>query len=196
MKKICAVLLLLLTLLTAPLALTSCQSAEDVKGEKVTFATLEFNFFEPTLYGEKQLAEQGIPEGKISSYITGQKDGDKVVFVFCKDYATVDEAYAYLSQKALEYGEDYTVQKNGKTVFLSTEYGLKCATKKLYGNRLYHTFVEKDNYKYILEGIGNTIIITLGALAIGVILGVLVAVAKYYAEGNPKLKIINTVCDL
>ena len=53
-----------------------------------------------------------------------------------------------------------------------------------------------DNYKYVIEGFGNTILITLGALLIGVILGTLIAVAKYYSEDNPKLKIVNFLCDL
>ena len=62
--------------------------------------------------------------------------------------------------------------------------------------RLHETFIVDDNYKYILEGLGNTILITLGALLIGVVLGVLIAVAKYYSDGNPKLRIINIICDL
>ncbi|MBQ7363216.1 MAG: amino acid ABC transporter permease [Clostridia bacterium] len=62
-------------------------------------------------------------------------------------------------------------------------------------DQLYYTFIEKDGYKYIIEGFGNTLLITFGALIIGVILGVIVAVAKYYSEENPKLKIIRWVCD-
>ena len=62
--------------------------------------------------------------------------------------------------------------------------------------RLHATFIEGENYKYILEGLGNTLIITLGALLIGVVLGVLIAVAKYYSDGNPKLRAISFVCDL
>ena len=48
----------------------------------------------------------------------------------------------------------------------------------------------------MLRGFGNTILITLGALVIGVVLGVLVAVAKYYSEGNPKLKFLSVICDI
>ena len=45
--------------------------------------------------------------------------------------------------------------------------------------KLDKTFMTNDNYKYVIEGFGNTILITLGALLIGVILGTLIAVAKY-----------------
>ena len=62
--------------------------------------------------------------------------------------------------------------------------------------RLNQTFIEDKNYMYILKGLGNTLLITLGALVIGVILGGLIAVAKYYSDGNPKLKIVDKLCDL
>ena len=63
-------------------------------------------------------------------------------------------------------------------------------------NKLHETFIESEGYVMLLEGLGNTLIITLGALLIGVLLGGLIAIAKYYAEDNPKLKIINWICDL
>ena len=41
-------------------------------------------------------------------------------------------------------------------------------------NNLYKTFVYDDRYKYILEGLGNTLIIAFFAVIIGVILGIIV----------------------
>ena len=63
-------------------------------------------------------------------------------------------------------------------------------------DKLRETFIEEDRYKQLFEGFGNTILITLGALLIGVIIGASIAVAKYFAEGNPKLKLLNAICDL
>ena len=62
--------------------------------------------------------------------------------------------------------------------------------------KLHETFIVDDNYMLLLEGFGNTLLITLCALAIGVVIGGIIAVAKYYAEGNPKLKVINWICDV
>ena len=62
--------------------------------------------------------------------------------------------------------------------------------------KLYETFIVDDRYMWMLEGLGNTLIITFGALAIGVVIGTLVAVAKYYAEGNKKLRFVSWLCDL
>ena len=62
--------------------------------------------------------------------------------------------------------------------------------------KLYETFIVDDRYMWMVEGLGNTLIITFGALLIGVIIGTLVAVAKYYCEGNKKLRFISWLCDL
>ena len=62
--------------------------------------------------------------------------------------------------------------------------------------KLYETFIVDNRYMWMLEGLGNTLVITFGALAIGVIIGTLVAVAKYYCEGNKKLRFISWLCDL
>ena len=62
--------------------------------------------------------------------------------------------------------------------------------------KLSETFLEDNRYMWMVEGLGNTLIITFGALAIGVVIGTLVAVAKYYCEGNKKLRFVNWLCDL
>lgn len=61
--------------------------------------------------------------------------------------------------------------------------------------RLHETFIVDDWYKTIFKGLGNTLLITLAALLIGVIIGTVIAVLKYYAEGNPKLRVVNWICD-
>ena len=62
--------------------------------------------------------------------------------------------------------------------------------------KLQDTFLEDNRYMWLVEGLGNTLIITFGALLIGVVIGTLVAVTKYYCEGNKKLRVINWICDL
>jgi len=62
--------------------------------------------------------------------------------------------------------------------------------------KLNETFIEGERYKWLLEGFLNTLIITFGALLIGVIIGTVIAVAKYFCEGNKKLRFVNWICDL
>lgn len=62
--------------------------------------------------------------------------------------------------------------------------------------KLYETFIVDDNYMMLLKGFGNTLVITLCALMIGVVIGGIIAIAKYYSEGNSKLKVVNWICDI
>ena len=63
-------------------------------------------------------------------------------------------------------------------------------------DKLRETFIEEERYKMLFKGFGNTILITLGALLIGVIIGAGIAIAKYYSDGNKKLKPLNMACDV
>ena len=62
--------------------------------------------------------------------------------------------------------------------------------------KLQDTFLEDNRYMWLVEGLGNTLLITLGALLIGVVIGTLIAVTKYFCEGNKKLRFFNWLCDL
>ena len=48
---------------------------------------------------------------------------------------------------------------------------------------------------WLVEGLLNTLLITLGALVIGVIIGTLIAITKYFCEGNKKLRFLSWICD-
>lgn len=63
-------------------------------------------------------------------------------------------------------------------------------------DKLYETFIETGYYSLMLEGLRNTIIITLGALLIGVIIGTVIAVIKYMAEDNAVLRILSRISDI
>lgn len=62
--------------------------------------------------------------------------------------------------------------------------------------KLYETFIETGYYTLLLEGFRNTIVITLGALAIGVFIGLIIAVVKYFAEDVPAMKPAAMLCDV
>ncbi len=61
--------------------------------------------------------------------------------------------------------------------------------------KLYETFIETGFYKLMIDGFKNTIIITLGALAIGVVIGTLIAVIKYFSDDTKWLKPLAWICD-
>ena len=59
--------------------------------------------------------------------------------------------------------------------------------------RFYNSVIYDGRYKYILEGLKNTIIIALGAVIIGILLGAISAVTRNIYENTGKLKIMNTI---
>lgn len=61
---------------------------------------------------------------------------------------------------------------------------------------LYNTFIVADRYKVMISGLEKTLIITVGALIIGVILGTIVAIVKVFANGNKALRPIEWLCNL
>ncbi|MBE7049673.1 MAG: amino acid ABC transporter permease [Ruminococcaceae bacterium] len=48
----------------------------------------------------------------------------------------------------------------------------------------------------LLEGFGETLKITFGALLIGIVIGTFVAIVKVLCEGNKKLKIFDVLCNI
>lgn len=67
---------------------------------------------------------------------------------------------------------------------------------RTWGAKLAETFLEEDRYRLLLTGLGNTLIITLGALCISIVIGSLIAVVKYCGEGSRWLKPVCKLCDL
>ena len=194
MKKFLKCLPLLLVIFTLLLSLISCgASVADIGTAKAAADNLEFNFYEVELLKkDSELAEKEHGD-KLSSLVVAEKDGEKIEIYYAKSASLAEEIYDGLQG---EVGEGEICEISGKTVYFGTSAGISAATSRPWPTQLYHTFIEDNRYMYIVEGFGNTIIITLGALLIGAFLGILIAVAKYYAEGNPKLKAVNFVCDL
>lgn len=62
--------------------------------------------------------------------------------------------------------------------------------------KLEKTFIKTGHYKMILEGLGNTVKITIGALIIGVLIGLIIAVIKYLAEDSKGMKPLAALCDV
>ena len=62
--------------------------------------------------------------------------------------------------------------------------------------KLHETFIVNERYKLMLEGFRHTILITLGALCIGLVIGTLIAVVKYLAEDSPTLKPFAVLCNI
>lgn len=67
------------------------------------------------------------------------------------------------------------------------------------GERLFNDFILKDRYMYLVQGLLNTVLITGGALVLGVILGIILALIRVnYQTGTkgPVMKVLNFIAGL
>ncbi len=71
------------------------------------------------------------------------------------------------------------------------------------GNAFYQSFIMADRWKRYLSGLGVSFTVTLGALAIGIVLGVLVAIVrtqhdqqKTGQKPNRLISVLNVICEI
>lgn len=62
--------------------------------------------------------------------------------------------------------------------------------------KLYETFIVDNRYQTLIDGFSKTIIITVGALILGVIIGTVIAIIKVFADGNKKLRFLDILCNI
>ena len=63
-------------------------------------------------------------------------------------------------------------------------------------SQLHSTFIVDDRYMMLVNGLVNTLVITIGALLIGIVIGSLIAIIKYCGEGNKYMKPLCWLCDV
>ena len=74
-----------------------------------------------------------------------------------------------------------------------------CFMWEYLSQHIYDDFILKDRYLYLVKGLGNTLLITFGALLIGVILGVLIALVRISYNNGVKsavMRVLNAFCGL
>ena len=62
-------------------------------------------------------------------------------------------------------------------------------------DQIYQTLIYQDRWEWYLEGVGRTLIISLGAIAIGIVLGIIVALIKYIHKKYGNFKAGAVICD-
>ncbi len=58
----------------------------------------------------------------------------------------------------------------------------------------HQNFIEKDRWMYLIKGLGNTIVIALFAVLIGIVLGFLIAIVRSAHDREGKMKFLNAIC--
>lgn len=63
-------------------------------------------------------------------------------------------------------------------------------------DEFYRNFIQENRWTYLAKGLGNTLLITLFALILGVVIGFIVAAIRCTSAKTGKLKIANAICKL
>lgn len=64
------------------------------------------------------------------------------------------------------------------------------------GEQIYSNIIASNRWQIYLQGLGTTLLITILAIVIGVVLGSLVAIAKVNAITNRRLKWLSAICEV
>ena len=93
-------------------------------------------------------------------------------------------------KKNVNFTDTYTTSKQVIIVKDDTVTSEKAGLSE----KFYDNFVKDSRYVYLLKGLGNTLIITIFAVMIGIVLGFLIAIVRTSHDRNGGLGILNAVC--
>lgn len=63
-------------------------------------------------------------------------------------------------------------------------------------DKIYALLIENGNYKMLLRAFGNTMLLALFAVLIGIVIGVVVAIGKVASAHSKKLFLVRWLCNL
>ncbi|MCQ2609925.1 MAG: amino acid ABC transporter permease, partial [Lachnospiraceae bacterium] len=61
---------------------------------------------------------------------------------------------------------------------------------------IYLNFIKDNRYHYIIDGLKNTMIITMFATVIGIFLGLIIALIRVTYDNTKKFKVLNMICQV
>jgi len=165
---------------------------------------------ELTLVREKKFlaAIQDLKDDKVDAVVMDEIPAKQLV---TKDLRIIEEAvvtdhYGMIVKK----GNEKLLEKANQVIqqlkdsgqidkFMLEHLGLKEkeeVKKNGIWDKFYYSVIYDGRYKYILEGLKNTLLIALGAVLIGVLLGGLAAIARNIYDNTGKLKLLNEIAKL
>ncbi len=92
-------------------------------------------------------------------------------------------------KKNINFTDTYTTSK--QVIIVRGENSAQTAS---FTEKLHDNFIEDNRYLYIVKGLGNTLMITVFAVVIGIVLGFLIAIVRTSHDRNGGLTILNAIC--
>lgn len=94
--------------------------------------------------------------------------------------------------KSIDFTDTYT---NAKQVIIVKDAKVLSKTRS-FTESFYDNFIKENRYQYLLNGFGNTLLITFFAILIGVILGLLIALVRTSHDRNGSMPFLNVICHI
>lgn len=91
--------------------------------------------------------------------------------------------------KNINFSDSYTTSKQ----VIIVRNGSSSAVASL-KDSFYQCFIEDNRYQYLLQGLGNTILISLIAVLLGVVIGFGVAIVRATHDKTGNMKVLNALC--
>ena len=95
-------------------------------------------------------------------------------------------------KQQINFSDSYTTSK--QVIIVRDDEAIKEANS--FGTKLYNNFIKEGRWKFLAQGLLNTIIITVLAILIGVIMGFLMALVRVAHDKNGSCKILNFIVKL
>ncbi len=93
-------------------------------------------------------------------------------------------------KKNIDFSDSYTVSR--QVLIIYDQQG--AAGSLSFGEKLHQNFIEQDRWRYLADGLGTTMLITVLSILVGLFLGTLIAVVRTVHDQNGKLVILNFIC--
>lgn len=93
-------------------------------------------------------------------------------------------------KKNVNFSDTYTTSKQVIIVADEAEEGETAGLAE----KFYDNFIKEQRYMYLLRGLGNTLLITVFAVMIGIVLGFLIAIVRTNHDRNGGLAVLNAIC--
>lgn len=95
-------------------------------------------------------------------------------------------------KKNVDFSDTYTTSK--QVIIIADEEVQGEATG--FTEKLYDNFIKDQRFMYLLRGLVNTLLITIFAVMIGIVLGFLIAIVRTNHDRNGGLTVLNAICKL
>ena len=167
---------------------------------------LSTNYENIVLIREKKFlaAIQDLKDGKVDAVVMDELPAKKMINsdMLILDKPLLTDSYGMVISKdntklLIECNNVITeLKENGKIdEFILNHLGVNEVKneKRSLSQRFYDSVIYDGRYKFILEGLKNTLIIALGAVLIGILLGIIAAISNNIYLNTGKFKILNMI---